>query len=81
MSQTTALSRITDIRCKFVLMTNRKIMKMPYNMFHDPQVGETKRKCDMATSNMTEGIEGILREAAHFFAQGIMLLTAAGILL
>lgn len=80
-SQTTASSRITDIRCKFVLMTNRKVMKMPYMMFHDPQVGETKRKCDMATSNMTEGIEGILRESAWFFSQGIQLFTAAGILL
>ncbi len=80
-SQTTASSRITDIRCKFVLMTNRKIMKMPYVMFDNPEVGEIKRKCDASTSNMTEGVEGLLREAAHFFAQLVLMLTAAGILL
>lgn len=31
-SETTASSRITDLRCKFILMTNRKIMKMPFEM-------------------------------------------------
>lgn len=79
-TQTTASSRITDIRCKSVLMSNRKIMKMPYLMFDNPDVGETKRKCDASTSNMVEGVEGLPREAAHFFSQLVMLFTAAGIL-
>lgn len=80
-TQTTASSRITDIRCKFVLMSNRKIMKMPYVMFDNTEAGEVKRKCDASTANMAEGVEGLLREAAHFFSQLIMLFTAAGILL
>ena len=80
-TQTTVSSRITDIRCKFVLMTNRKIMKMPYVLFDNTEAGEIKRKCDASTANMTEGVEGLLREAAHFFSQLIMLFMAAGILL
>ena len=44
LSQTTASSRITDIRCKFVLMTNRKTMQMPYVMFDNQKVGDAKRK-------------------------------------
>ncbi len=80
-SQTTASSRITDIRCKFILMTNKKVMKMPYIMYENLKVGEIKRKCDASTANMTEGMEGLFRESAHFFSQLVMLLTAAGILL
>jgi len=80
-SQTTASSRITDIRCKFVLMSNRKCMKMPYVLFDNTELGKVKRKCDLSTANMSEGVEGLLREAAHFFSQLIMLFTAAGILL
>lgn len=79
-SQTTAASRITDIRCKFVLMTNRRVMRMPYVLFDNPEVGEMKRKCDLATSDMQNGMEGILRESEYFFAHLIMLFTAAGIL-
>lgn len=79
-SQTTASSRITDVRCKFVLMTNKKIMKMPYLMFDNQKVGDVKRKCDSSTANMNEGVEGMFRESAHFFAQIVMMFTAAGIL-
>lgn len=79
-SQTTASSRITDIRCKFVLMTNRKIMKMPYVMFDNQKVGDTKRKCDRSTADMNNGFEGMLRESSHFLSQFVTMLTAAGIL-
>ena len=80
-SKTTASSRITDVRCKFVLMANRKMMTMPYIMFDRPEVGEAKRKCINATVDMVNGIEGLFRKSAHFFAQLVMLLAAAGILL
>lgn len=79
--QTTASSRITDVRSKFVLLTNRKIMKMPYMMFDNPKVGEVKRKCDISTSDMQNGMEGILRTSAKFFSELVLLFTAAGILL
>lgn len=80
-SQTTAASRVTDVRSKFVLMSNKKIMKMPYVLFDNPAVADLKRKCDRSTGDMTWGIEGLFRQSAHFFSQLVMLITTAGILL
>ena len=69
-----ASSRITDVRCKFVLMANRKMMTMPYIMFDRPEVGEAKRKCINATVDMVNGwiINGMNRYEKEVFYDRMM---------
>jgi ATP-binding cassette subfamily B protein len=77
---TTASSRISDVRCKFILFTNKKVMTMPFALLEEPKVYNTKRKGDEGTSNMVEGMEGILRETARFLSAFIMMAAASVIL-
>ncbi|MFZ2538049.1 MAG: ABC transporter ATP-binding protein [Oscillospiraceae bacterium] len=69
-----------QVRMNFILMSMKKVFKMPYEMMENPDVLDAKKKGDWAIENMTRGIEGIVKCSAQLFANLIIMLIATIIL-
>ncbi len=64
---------LTDVRCKLMLLANKKMMVMPYEMTENPQVLDLQQKARPATADNEKGAAGMVKLYGEAFALSLAI--------
>lgn len=72
---------LTDVRCKLMLLANKKMMVMPYEMTENPSVLDLQKKAGPATADNEKGAAGMVKQYGEVFALSLAIVVSTVILM